>query len=118
MSSPSKIRGTRWESAVRDYLVSRGFSGVERRSLNGNKDRGDLLGVDGWTFEAKDEARISLAGYVDEARVEAANAGTPWFAAIVKRRRKSTADAYVVLPLGLFTSLLAAQTVLEGHRKP
>jgi hypothetical protein len=106
MSSKSKIRGTRWESQVRDYLVAAGFVGVERRALDGNKDRGDLLGIPLWTLEAKDEARITLAGYMDEARAEAKNAGTPYFAAIVKRRRKGTGEAYAVMPLELLTRFM------------
>ncbi len=107
MSSKSKIRGTRWESQVRDYFIGLGFVGVERRALTGNQDKGDLSGIPGWTLEAKNEARISLATYMDETQVEADNAKTPYFAAIVKRRRRSTGQAYAVMPLYQLASLLS-----------
>lgn len=108
MSSKSKIKGTRWESAVRDYLVSRGFVTVERRTLYGNQDRGDLLGVSGWTLECKDTARLDLPAAIDEAKTEAVNAGTPYFAAIVKRRRKPVSQAYFVLTLEQAVGLIAS----------
>ncbi len=47
-----------------------------------------------------------MAGAIDEAAKEAANAGAAWYVAILKRRRKPTADAYVVLPLYLFAELV------------
>lgn len=106
MSHPNKVRGTRWESAIRDFLIARGRAAVERRSLYGNKDRGDFAGIPNWTVDAKDEAKISLATYMDECEVEAANAGTRFYAAIVKRRRQGVADAYVVMPLRVWADLI------------
>jgi Holliday junction resolvase len=105
VSHPNKVKGTRWESEVVDYLVEQGFTAVERRSLKGNADQGDLVGVPGWTLECKNEARINLAGYMAEGEAEAKNAGTDLFAAIVKRRRKGTAAAYAVMPLELFVKI-------------
>jgi hypothetical protein len=105
MSNPSKAKGTRFESEVVEYLVRHGFPAAERRALHGNTDKGDVAGMADWTLELKSEARLNLAGYMAEVQAEAANTGTPWYAAIVKRRGKGAAGAYVVMPLDLFAIL-------------
>jgi hypothetical protein len=101
-----KRAGARFEQQVVDYLVENGFPYAERRVMGGTRDRGDIAGVIGWTLEAKAEKTLDLAGAIDEAVKEANNAETRWYAAILKRRRKPTADAYVVMPLWLFTELV------------
>lgn len=116
-SSPSKRKGTAFESAVRDYLVSRGFAGVERRALHGAADKGDLLGIPDWTLELKATKELDVAGAVDEAAKESKNAGTQYFAAILKRRQKGVHEAYVVLPLWLFTEFLPLEAVIPGGTK-
>lgn len=101
----SKQKGTAWETAVVRYLQAGGFD-VYRKALSGNQDQGDIGGLEGWTLEAKDRKQISLAQFVTEAETEAAHAGTPWYAAIVKRRQKNVADGYVVMPLKVFVGFL------------
>jgi Holliday junction resolvase len=108
MSNPSKQKGTLFEREVAEFLQSTGHPLVERRTLSGKNDRGDLSGIPSWTFELKSTKELDLAGAVDEARVEAINAGTLWYAAIVKRRRRSIGEAYFVMPLALATRLLGA----------
>jgi len=56
--------------------------------------------------ELKATRELDVAGAINEAAKEAANAGARWYAAVLKRRRKPTADAYVVLPLHLFAELV------------
>jgi hypothetical protein len=102
--SKSRAKGTRFERDVADVLADL-FPGVDRQVLRGKQDRGDIANVPGWTLECKAEKEIDLAGYMREAELEAKNAKTPYFAAIVKRRNKSVADAYVVMPLWLWLSL-------------
>lgn len=109
MSSKAKIRGTRWESAVRDFLTSVGLP-VFRPALHGNLDKGDLFGLEGWTIQCRDTAKLDFAGALDDAAEQAANAKTPNFVAIVKRRRKSVAQAYAVLPLYKLVELLSRET--------
>jgi hypothetical protein len=104
--SAGKRAGARFEQQVADYLAANGFPYAERRHSNGPKDRGDIAGVLGWTLEAKALRDLDVAGAIDEAAKEAGNAGSRWYAAILKRRRKPTADAYVVLPLKLFADLV------------
>lgn len=114
MSHPNKARGTRWESAVRDYLRDRGLPAF-RKVQEGARDVGDL-GVWGLPFvlEAKDHASIDLAGFVDQANREAHNAREPYGVAVVKRRGKGVHQGYVVMDLETFVSILQAY-VVEPH---
>ena len=108
----SKRKGRDWESAVVAALRSAGWTRAERRRLAGSKDLGDVInGPEDWTLEAKNERSISLSQYMREAKAEAVNAGTKWYAAIVKARNKPTRDAYVVMPLSVFMEVCA---VLES----
>ena len=103
----AKQAGTRWESAIVDYLASRGWRHAERRAKAGALDKGDITGVPGVVIEAKDVAKITLAEFLREAQVEAENAGALVGAAWIKRRGKaSPADAYVVMDGETFTHLL------------
>jgi hypothetical protein len=105
--SASRRKGTAWESAVVEYLREHGIPYAERRALSGSLDRGDITGVPGVMIEAKAEKSIDLAGYMDEVRVQTANAGAQLGVAVVKRRNRSPGDAYVVLTLATFAGLLA-----------
>lgn len=113
MNNPSKIKGTRFESAVVDLFQARGYRNVERRALAGNTDRGDIAGV---TFhgtpvviEAKAVTKIDLAGWTAEATTEARNAGTPLGVVWAKRvGRASPLDGYVVMTGHMFLTLLEA----------
>lgn len=102
----SKARGTAFETAVVRYLQEHGFPYAERRALAGNSDRGDIAGVPGVAIECKAVQRIELAQFVDEAQRERANAGAALGVTVVKRRQKSTGDAYVVMPLSAFVALI------------
>jgi len=104
--SANKRAGARFEQQVADYLAAHGHPYAERRHVRGSRDRGDLSGIPGWVLELKATRELDVAGAVDEAAKEAGNAGTRWYAAILKRRRKPIAEAYVVLPLRLFAELL------------
>lgn len=105
--SRERAKGTRWESAIVDYLRERGWPHAERRSLNGAKDRGDIAGVIGVVIEAKDHARHEIGAWLDEAKRERDNAhadlGVAWF----HRRGKAGAkDGYVLMDGETFTWLL------------
>jgi hypothetical protein len=103
----NKAAGTRWESAVVDYLRGYGWPYVERRALNGSADRGDIAGIPGVVIEAKNAKTISLAAWVDEARVERFNDGADVGAVWVKRRgQASAAKGYVVMEGWQFVQLL------------
>jgi hypothetical protein len=104
--NPSKQKGTAFERGVVEFLQANGFPLAERRVTRGSKDAGDVAGIPAWVLELKATRLINLAGAIDEARVEAKNAGVQKFAAIVKRRGKNISEAYFVLPLSAAVELL------------
>jgi hypothetical protein len=105
----SKARGTAWESAIVTYLASRGWAYVERRTLSGAKDRGDIAGIPGVVIEAKACKAIDLSGWLTEATTEAVNDGADLGAVWIKKRGKSSpGDAYVLLDGRTFAYLLDA----------
>lgn len=69
--SASRAKGTAAETAVVRSLQAGGFKHAERRALNGAKDRGDVTGIPGVVIEVKNEKRMRLAEWVDEAHKEA-----------------------------------------------
>lgn len=104
--SASKAKGTRWESGIVAFLRP-WFPWADRVPLSGSRDRGDVtLGPGGPVIEAKNRARLDLAGAVDEANEEARNAGAPFGVAWIKRRGKASAgDGYVVMDGHAFAQL-------------
>ncbi len=105
--SVNKARGTRWESAVVDFLRNNAFLHAERRALNGSRDLGDVTGIPGVVIECKSQARHSLAEWVDEAEQERANAHADVAAVWVKRRGFTSAgNGYVVMDGETFAYLL------------
>lgn len=111
MSNNNKAAGTRWETAVVNYLRS-WWETIDRRPLAGRYDRGDIKGGPRWwTIECKNEATIRLPFYLRQAKVEATNNGDPWYVAIVRNRRGrlssgSVEDAFAVMPLRLWAQLV------------
>jgi hypothetical protein len=103
--SRARAKGTRFESAVVLFLFSM-FPRVERRALTGKNDKGDIAGVADWTFELKNTTTIDLAGAMNEAKAEAANAGTRYYAAVFSRRMKPVEESYAVVPLWALAELI------------
>ena len=79
MTNPSKARGTRLERTVAVYLAAAlNDDRIERRALNGTKDRGDIAGVrtptgDRVVIEVKNTARMSIGVWINEVEVEKGN---------------------------------------------
>lgn len=105
--SRERAKGTRWESALVEYLRANGFPHAERRALHGAHDRGDIAGIIGLVVEAKSAARVELAAWVDEANEEAENAGgaigVVWFK---RRGRASPGAGFVTMDGETFAYLL------------
>lgn len=114
MTNKNGDRGARYERAVADLWQAAGFLWGDRKPRRGARDQGDITGIEDWTLECKDWEKIDLAGFVDEAAIEAANAGTRWFAAVIKRRRKNVRESYVVMPLWLFINLVKQLLGMEA----
>jgi len=118
-------KGSRFEREVLDYLRESGYD-AERLRLTGKEDEGDLLirldhppvlpkpRPKRVVLEAKNVKRMSLAGWVQEAEVEALNyadhRGLDYddvhWAVVHKKHGKGVAKSYVTLPLDEFLRLL------------
>ena len=105
--SAERAKGTRWASRIVNFLRVSGWPHAELRNLSGAKDRGDIAGVIGVCIEAKNQARHSMAEWLDEANTEAANAHAPFGVVWAHRRGKgSPGDGYVVMDGHTFVKLL------------
>lgn len=108
MTTPSKRKGSRFETDICDYLRAQGFNQAARTPAGATDDRGDINGIPDWTIEAKNHRNLAdaLRDGVDQATAARHVTGTRWAAAIVKRPRKPTGDAYAVMPLEQWTQLV------------
>ena len=106
--SAAKAKGTRWESAVVDYLRGHGFRWADRIPLSGSKDRCDVtVGPGGPVVEAKNLKQDEWAKGLDEANKGAANAHAPFGVLWAHRRGKgSPGEGFVVMDGATFTDLL------------
>lgn len=107
----SKAKGTAFESLVRDYLKDEWSSDVDRLTLSGASDRGDLggfrVGDRLVAVECKNHTAMSLASWVGEAQREAENYRAVAGIVIHKRKGKGrAADQYVTLTLRDFLDIL------------
>lgn len=109
MSNPSKAKGTRWNTAVVNYLRT-WWPKAERRALAGADDLGDVINVPA-VVECKDAKRHELAGWMDETEVERVNAGEEFGMLVVKRARKPVELAYAIFPLKQAVELLRRSSV-------
>jgi hypothetical protein len=104
--SVNKGKGTAWESAIVAYLRDHHNPATRRNVQMGAKDIGDIDGYYLHALEAKAEKTITLSDYIAQANREAIHAGAPFGCAVVKRRMKGTADAYVVRDLATDVRLM------------
>lgn len=107
MTNRSKAKGTAWESIISAFLQLNGWPHVERRTLGGQFDRGDIAGIPRVVIEAKSVKSITLGSFVDEANKECINDKADLGVAWIKRRGKTSAgDGYVVMTGEKFVQLL------------
>lgn len=112
--SRQKDKGTKFESAVVQYLRSRGFE-ARRQALAGNADEGDVLvesPLMDIAVECKDRKSMSpkwLGELLDEAESEAINAKASYGVAIVHRDgcgKASFGGQAVLMSLDTFADLM------------
>lgn len=110
LMSASKAKGTYAETAVVNYLKDKwDRKYVERRTLSGQHDRGDIAGIPGVVIEVKNEKTIKLSEWLKEAQVECDNdsalVGAVW------HKKRGTTDPgkwYVTMDGETFAYLLKA----------
>lgn len=108
--SASRAKGTRFESAICEYLNAEGFP-VERRALAGSADKGDIAGLP-VAVEAKNVKATALAAWVDEADAEAINARAPLGGVVWhhRRGRAHPSAGFVTMSGATFVRLMRAIT--------
>jgi Holliday junction resolvase len=107
MSNPQKEKGSEWERNVAAYLRQNGWPEADRRYGAGNvNDKGDIIGVPGFTIEAKNHKTHDFSGWLREAEVERVNAGTRFGVVLAKRSRKPVGEAYVVMTFDTFIQIM------------
>ncbi|WP_172385198.1 hypothetical protein [Streptomyces sp. MNP-20] len=133
VANPNKVRGTQWESDVRDYLNAalglvdeRGrfldpfnAHNVRRPAQEGAADVGDVHAVP-FVLECKDVKGPAAPTFVRQAEVEAGNAGFPYGVAVVKTRRQNVRRGRVHFGVSTWTRVrlslgLSAQECAERY---
>lgn len=108
VTNKSKEKGTRAESDFVKYCRDvQGLRYVERRSLNGSKDRGDIAGIPGVVVELKAAVTLRIPQWKAEVLQEVNNDKADLGVLVVKVPRKGVAqwDAWVpAWMLGWFDS--------------
>lgn len=113
--SKQKAKGTAFESMVTEYL-SRVLDApeIERRTVGGTKDRGDIAGVffrgKRVVLECKNTVRPELPQWLREAEVERVNDGAEYGFVVHKRRGCGAAQAgktYVTCTLETLAAMIA-----------
>lgn len=106
-------KGALFEAQIVSWLRENGFPLAERRVMGGQNDRGDVSGVPYTVLELKNQAKMALSGWVEEAKTEGANDGAKWWATVHKRKGKGDpAEQYVTLTADVFVDLL--QWAMKG----
>jgi hypothetical protein len=120
MAHPNKVKGDRFEIAVREHCRSTGVD-AERTRAGYEHDYGDVhLGTRPGQppfaiLQCKNEARMDLAGYVRATEAQRVAAGAEHGAAVVKRRGVGDpGQQYAVMTLDAYLRLLKAAGVASS----
>ena len=106
MTHPNKIKGSNYERLIVEYLREHGYR-VDRTRAGWSDDRGDIHGVEGFTWECKNQKAINLSGWIRELLDECANAGTELGAVVHKKRGVAEpGEQYATMPLRMLMQLL------------
>lgn len=110
----AKKAGTALETLIADCLAKHVDDRIERRTKNGNKDRGDISGLRAMgnrvVVECKDVSRTNLGGWVKEADIERGNDDAAAGIVVHKRRGHGDAlDQYVTMTVRDLVALLTGE---------
>lgn len=111
MPNSNKAKGTRWESAVRNFFH---FTANDAfRAAQAGEDVGDILLNGAFSVQCKDVAASNYSKWVSDAKKQAKAAGMRWGVVVHKRRQKPTNDGYVVMDLSTFADIALRLKVAE-----
>jgi len=106
--SKSKHKGTLAETAVADYLKQT-FSAVERRTLSGANDKGDIAGVPNCVIEVKNQRSYKIHEWMKETETERVNAVANLGVLVIKPNGVGVANVdkwWAVVSLETITKLI------------
>jgi hypothetical protein len=116
----AKQAGTTFERQIADYLASAlNDDRIDRRIKTGNKDRGDITGIQihgqRLVIECKNSpTNIDLPGWIREAHTEAGNDDAITGIIIHKRKGKTyTGDQWVTMTVADLCSLITGNPRLD-----
>lgn len=119
MTNVNKNKGTRYESAVRDYLNSTGQSA--HRIAQAGADVGDIHLNGSWALQCKDASQQRYKEWVDDVDDQRVAAGLRFGAVIHKRRNAPVGDGLVVMSVDTFaeiTNRLRVSELLAREARP
>jgi hypothetical protein len=105
--SKQKQKGTAAETAVVNWLKEQGRKHVERRSLNGSSDRGDVAGLPGVVIEVKNHKAMKLSEWLSELEVEMHNDKAD--TGVVIHKKSGTTNVgnwYATMPVAVWFGLI------------
>jgi len=114
--SKSKQKGTLAETAVADYLKQT-FPAVERRTLSGKNDKGDIAGVPGCVVEVKNQRSYKIHEWMKETETERINAGADLGILVIKPNGVGVAHInhwWAVVSLETITKLIEDSDFVKG----
>ena len=99
----SRRKGNVWEQALCRLFVEHGWQAITSRNARGGAQMGaDIISDLPVVCEAKNQARMDLSGWLDQAIAQAPG---DLAAVFVKRRQKPASEAYVVMRADQFLEL-------------
>ena len=106
--------GTKFETDIAKYLNEHVDDRIERRTLGGNKDRGDIGGLRHMgqrvVIECKNTSRTNLGTWMNEAHTAMGNDDAGAAVVIHKRHGKGQpGDQWVTLTLADFVALITGE---------
>ena len=115
MVNKPKIKGTAFESLVRDYL-RQWWPNATRPALSGRKDVGDIINVP-FVVEAKAVCKFALSEWMKELDKEKINAGMDVGFVVIKRTNQGVHKAYAVMEMQHMVQLLKEGTESDRDDK-
>lgn len=111
MTNANKAKGTRYESAVRDYFNSTGQAA--HRLSQAGADVGDVHLNGSWALQCKDVAQQRYKEWVDAVDDQRLAAGLRFGVVVHKRRNAPVGDGLVVMSLDTFSEVTNRLLVAE-----
>jgi hypothetical protein len=115
MPNANKAKGTRFESAVRDFINSVGVNRATRVAQAG-EDVGDVHVNGMFALQCKDVTASNYSKWIVDAKEQARAAKVPFSAVVHKRRQRKVGEAYVVMDLDTFTDIAARLEIARMMR--